>query len=154
MSKKRTGLLIALGAMIGAAAAGIAYYLQYKSFNDELDKDFHDYEEEDGPGGERKDEPVPCQEAAGRNYITLDSAKCRTEEEPLPTSDTEEAAQSACPAAGEKAVLHTAHVVEEEAACPADAEKAKAFPSADDAKEAVRPVTDMTVEEDTEGGTI
>ena len=49
MSKKRTGLLIALGAMIGAAAAGIAYYLQYKSFNDELDKDFHDYEEEDGP---------------------------------------------------------------------------------------------------------
>ena len=37
MSKKKTGLLIALGAAIGAAAAGISYYLKYKSFNDELD---------------------------------------------------------------------------------------------------------------------
>ena len=45
MSKKKTGLLIALGAAIGAAAAGISYYLKYKSFNDELDKDFHDYED-------------------------------------------------------------------------------------------------------------
>ena len=31
MSKKKTGLLIALGAAIGAAAAGISYYL--KSIN-------------------------------------------------------------------------------------------------------------------------
>ena len=46
MSKKKTGLLIAVGAALGAAAAGISYYLKYKSFNDEIDKDFHDYEEE------------------------------------------------------------------------------------------------------------
>ena len=52
MSKKKTGLLIALGAAIGAAAAGISYYLKYKSFNDELDKDFHDYEDEETSSGE------------------------------------------------------------------------------------------------------
>lgn len=38
MSKKKTGLLIALGAAIGAAAAGISYYLKYKSFNDDWTK--------------------------------------------------------------------------------------------------------------------
>ena len=128
MSRKRTGLLIALGAMIGAAAAGIAYYLQYKSFNDELDKDFHDYEEEDGPGEERKDEPVPCQEAAGRNYITLDSVKCRTEEEPLPTSDTEEAAQSACPAAGEKSRFAHSPCRGRGSCLPGRCRKRKSFP--------------------------
>ena len=47
MSKKRTGLWIAFGAVLGAAAAGISYYLKYKSFNDELEQDFHDYEEEE-----------------------------------------------------------------------------------------------------------
>ena len=34
MAKKHTGLLIALGAALGAAAAGLSYYLKYKSFND------------------------------------------------------------------------------------------------------------------------
>ena len=66
MSKKKTGLLIALGAAIGAAAAGISYYLKYKSFNDELDKDFHDYEDEETSSGEAvKDaaSPVPAESA-------------------------------------------------------------------------------------------
>ena len=58
MSKKKTGLLIALGAAIGAAAAGISYYLKYKSFNDELDKDFHDYEDEETSSEERELLPV------------------------------------------------------------------------------------------------
>ena len=40
MSKKKSGLLIAFGAMLGGAvAAGISYYLKLKSFNDELDQD-------------------------------------------------------------------------------------------------------------------
>lgn len=70
MSKKNnTGLLIALGAVIGAAAAGISYYLKYKSFNDEIDKDFHDYEDEDAVE-ETDDEPVKFDEA-GRTYISI-----------------------------------------------------------------------------------
>lgn len=153
MSKKRTGLLIALGAMLGAAAAGIAYYLQYKSFNDELDKDFHDYEEEDAPGEEKKEEPVPCQEAVGRNYITLDAAKCRAEEEPS-ASDTENEEAQPAPQGTEEAVCHTAHVVEEETDRPVDAAEEEPAPDAVcETKEAARPAADVTVEEDTEGET-
>ena len=56
MSKKKSGLLIAFGAMLGGAvAAGISYYLKLKSFNDELDQDFHEYEEEDSPSDENEE---------------------------------------------------------------------------------------------------
>ena len=70
MSKKNnTGLLIALGAVLGAAAAGNSYYLKYKSFNEEIEKDFHDYEEDDA-ADETNDEPVSFTEA-GRTYISI-----------------------------------------------------------------------------------
>ena len=56
MSKKKSGLLIAFGAMLGGAvAAGISYYLKLKSFNDELDQDFHEYEEEETPSEETEE---------------------------------------------------------------------------------------------------
>ena len=69
MSKKKTGLLIALGAAIGAAAAGISYYLKYKSFNDELDKDFHDYEDEETSSGETGKGTSSCDAAKERARI-------------------------------------------------------------------------------------
>lgn len=64
MSKKNTGLLVAFGAVLGAAAVGAAYYLRYKAFHDELDEDFHDYEEE----SEDEEEPE-------RTYVTLNPSK-------------------------------------------------------------------------------
>ena len=76
MSKKKTSMLIALGAVLGAAAAGLSYYLKYKSFNNELDKDFHDYEEEDTVS-EETGESAPQADGKGRTYITLDSGKCK-----------------------------------------------------------------------------
>lgn len=79
MSKKKTGLLIAISAAIGAAA-GISYYLKYKSFNDELDKDFHDYEDEDSSSDEADDKAVSCPDTHERTYITLDSGKCKSNE--------------------------------------------------------------------------
>lgn len=73
MSKKKSGLLIALGAMLGgAAAAGISYYLKLKSFNDELDQDFHEYEEEETPSEETEEKTEPASE---RTYITINSGK-------------------------------------------------------------------------------
>lgn len=81
MSKKKTGLLIALGAAIGAAAAGISYYLKYKSFNDELDKDFHDYEDEETSSGETGKGTSSCDAAKERTYITLEPGKCKAGEE-------------------------------------------------------------------------
>ena len=42
MAKKHFGKLLTLAAIVGAAAAGVSYVLQYKSFHKELDEDFHD----------------------------------------------------------------------------------------------------------------
>ena len=73
MSKKKSGLLIAFGAMLGGAvAAGISYYLKLKSFNDELDQDFHEYEEEDSPSDENEEK---AESAPERTYITINSGK-------------------------------------------------------------------------------
>ncbi len=106
MSKKRTGLLIAAGAALGAAAAGISYYLKYKSFNDEIDKDFHDYEEEELAEA-ANDEPMSCTDAK-RTYISLDSNKCKACEE----SAAEEAA---APAESPEQSEATAEITEEPA---------------------------------------
>ncbi|MBR5267517.1 MAG: hypothetical protein IKU20_04925 [Lachnospiraceae bacterium] len=90
MSKKRTGLLIAVGAALGAAAAGLSYYLKYKSFNDEIDKDFHDYEE-DEISEVTNDEPISCADS-NRTYISLDPNKCKSCE-----TVAEESVPDTCP---------------------------------------------------------
>ena len=73
MSKKKSGLLIAFGAMLGGAvAAGISYYLKLKSFNDELDQDFHEYEEEDSPSDENEEKTGKC---SGKNLYYVNSGK-------------------------------------------------------------------------------
>ena len=46
MAKKHFGKLLTLAAIVGAAAAGVSYVLQYKSFHKELDEDFHDFDGE------------------------------------------------------------------------------------------------------------
>ena len=46
MAKKHFGKLLTLAAIVGAAAAGVSYVLQYKSFHKELDEDFHDFEDD------------------------------------------------------------------------------------------------------------
>lgn len=88
MSKnKNTGLLIALGAVLGAAAAGISYYLKYKSYTDKIEnEDFHDYEEEETEQT-GADEPLSFNET-NRTYITLDGGKGKSEEN---VSDSESA---------------------------------------------------------------
>ncbi len=103
MSKKKTGLLIAASAAIGAIA-GISYYLKYKSFNDEIDKDFHDYEE-DEIVETTKDEPMSCTDSK-RNYISLDSNKCKSCED---ADAAEEAALADCQETEES----TAEITEE-----------------------------------------
>ena len=86
--KKHTGLLLVAGAILGAAAAGASYYLKYKSFNKEIDNDFHDYEE-DEIKEETDDEPVVTCSDASRTYISLDSNKTKSSE---PAASSEESA--------------------------------------------------------------
>ena len=108
MSKKNhTGLLIALGAVLGAAAAGISYYLKYKSFNDEIDKDFHDYEEETAV--EVTEDPTSFNDA-NRTYITIDSNKSKAAEEEVP----EETPAAEAPAVEEETVEEPAAATVEE----------------------------------------
>lgn len=92
MSKKKSGLLIALGAMLGgAAAAGISYYLKLKSFNDELDQDFHEYEEEETPSEEKEEKAEPAPE---RTYITINSGK---DTEDSVKNETDDSKKTECP---------------------------------------------------------
>lgn len=44
MAKKGFGKLMALATIAGAAAVGISYLKKYKSFNKELEEEFHDFE--------------------------------------------------------------------------------------------------------------
>ena len=96
MSKKKAGLLIVFGAARGAAAAGVSYYLKYKSFSDELDKDFHDYEDEDSSSEETNEK---ADDASERTYITLDSAKAKMDTEGKEEEAPEETGETKKPSA-------------------------------------------------------
>lgn len=67
MAKKAFGKLAALLTIAGAAAAGISYLTKYRSFNKELDEDFHDFEDED-------EAEVP-DSTMSRNYVSLHADK-------------------------------------------------------------------------------
>lgn len=95
MSKKKSGLLIAFGAMLGGAvAAGISYYLKLKSFNDELDQDFHEYEEEETPSEETEEKTEPAPE---RTYITINSGKDADAADDSVKEETKDSEETECP---------------------------------------------------------
>lgn len=77
MAKKSLGKFLAFATISGAVAAGISYFLKYKSFNKELDKDFHDFE---GDGEDDFDGSLPHEsEDSKRNYVTLGEKKIEAE---------------------------------------------------------------------------
>lgn len=72
MAKKKFGKFVALATVSGFIAAGISYFLKYKSFHDELEEDFHDFEGED----EEFDGKLPhASETAERIYVSLNDKK-------------------------------------------------------------------------------
>mgnify|MGYP000002323991 CR=1 FL=1 len=132
MSKKKSGLLIAFGAMLGGAvAAGISYYLKLKSFNDELDQDFHEYEKEDSPSDENEEKVENTPE---RTYITINSGK-----------DAETADD---PAAEKKEDPDTAECSAAEGTCETAADSS----SAAEGSAANEKTSSVVVEDDTEEG--
>lgn len=72
MAKKHWGRFVAFAAVAGAVAAGISYVLQYKTYHNELEKDFREFEDEDTEDSEgRTVDP----RSVNRNYIALSSSK-------------------------------------------------------------------------------
>ena len=71
MAKKHFGRFLTLAAVVGAAAAGISYFLQYKSFHKELDEDFHDFEDDFDDFDDTEDKDG----SAARNYVSLTPEK-------------------------------------------------------------------------------
>lgn len=170
MSKnKNTGLLIALGAVLGAAAAGISYYLKYKSYNDKIEnEDFHDYEEDDTEESDFN-EPLSFNES-NRTYITIDGGKGKSEDAAETANDS--AVTNHAEIANDTELTGDAEFVNdaetntndetaEEAASANDAETANIIATANDAETANNAETSAkhaaptpsaaTVEEDTEG---
>lgn len=89
MAKKGLGKFVAFAAAAGVIAAGISYLTKYKSFHDELEEDFHDFEGEDD-----KDSDEPADSTMSRNYVSLNPDKgsapdVPTEETEIPTEKAE-----------------------------------------------------------------
>ena len=74
MAKKNVGKFVVLAAVTGAIAAGISYFVKYKSFNKELDEEFHEFE---GDADEEEfDGTLPHEdETTERSYVTLGEKK-------------------------------------------------------------------------------
>lgn len=66
MAKKGINRFMVLTAAAAAAVAGISYLKKYRSFNRELDEEFHDFEDEENP--------VP-DSTMSRNYVSLHADK-------------------------------------------------------------------------------
>lgn len=82
MAKKGFGKLVVLAAAAGAAAAGISYLKKYKSFNDELEEEFHDFE-----GEEDDDDDLFVEEET----VTIAEEETETEETKEPETEDESA---------------------------------------------------------------
>lgn len=67
MAKKHLGRFLTFAVIAGAAAAGISYFLQYKSFHKELDEDFHDFEDDFDEFEDTDDKNT----SVTRNYVSL-----------------------------------------------------------------------------------
>jgi len=79
MAKKCVGKFLAFAALAGAVAAGVSYFLKYKSFNKELNEEFHDFEGDNDE--EEFDGSLPHEaETPERTYVTLNDKKNEAKE--------------------------------------------------------------------------
>ena len=93
MSKKKSGLLIAFGAMLGGAVITESVF-SISGVNDELDQDFHEYEEEETPSEETEEKTEPAPE---RTYITINPGKDADAAVDSVKAETEDSKEAECP---------------------------------------------------------
>ena len=88
MAKKGFGKFVVLAAAAGAAAAGISYLRKYKSFNDELEEEFHDFE-----GGEENDDDL-FEEEETVSIMEEEEPGVQGDKKPEETKDADKDAES------------------------------------------------------------
>ena len=88
MAKKGFGKFVVLAAAAGAAAAGISYLRKYKSFNDELEEEFHDFE-----GGEENDDDL-FEEEETVSITVEEEPGVQGDKKPEETKDADKDAES------------------------------------------------------------
>ena len=146
--KKKFGKFLALATAAGAVAAGVSYFLKYRSFHKELDQDFHDFENEDD---DDFDGTLPHEsEAASRTYVTLGEKKEAVEDVAKEAADVAAEAGKEAVEAGKEAAetaKETAQVVAEDAADAVDAAK-DAAQEVKKAAEETASADSATIEED------
>ena len=145
MAKKHFGKLLTLAAIVGAAAAGVSYVLQYKSFHKELDEDFHDFED----AGDKEASKTSDTVASERSYVSLNPEKkeapAETPEETSEHSEESEKAPSDADVSSEEPVR--TETVRADAPVSEDGE---ASSEKEDSDAAPDDSTTVTVEEITE----
>ena len=116
MAKKNVGKFVALAAVTGAIAAGVSYFLKYKSFNKELDEEFHDFEGE--INDEEFDGTLPHEEeTAERTYVTIGEKKAEPAEEAAEgTEEVQETIEEAAEPVMEETAAEAEELVEQPAA--------------------------------------
>lgn len=95
MAKKGFGKLVVLAAAAGAAAAGISYLKKYRSFNDELEEEFHDFEgseEDDDDLFEEEETVILPKDEAPDNDETDEPDKDETSAQETKAADAKEEA--------------------------------------------------------------
>ena len=156
MAKKHFGRLLTLAAVVGAAAAGISYFLQYKSFHKELDEDFHDFEDD---FDDFDDDTEEKGSAEPRSYVTLNTdhkaasqAKEDAKEPQEAGDDTETAEEEAVEADADTETAEEASETEDAAASTSENANTDAEANADAPSDETAPIpeTTVTVEEMTE----
>ena len=111
--KKKFGKFLALATAAGAVAAGVSYFLKYRSFHKELDQDFHDFENEDD---DDFDGTLPHEsEAASRTYVTLGEKKEAVEDVAKEATDVAAEAGKEAVETGKEAAQQAAETAKETA---------------------------------------
>lgn len=152
MAKKHFGKLLTLAAIVGAAAAGVSYVLQYKSFHKELDEDFHDFEDDFDDfddAGEKENSKTSDTVASERSYVSLNPEKrdtpAETSEETFEHSEESEKAPADADVSSEEPIKTEA--VSADAPLSEDGESSSVKENSDAAPD---DSTTVTVEEITE----
>ena len=142
MAKKHFGRFLAFAAITGAAAAGISYFLQYKSFHKELDEEFHDFEDDFDEFEDTDDNSS----TATRNYVSLTPDRKNEEAKVDDISETSGAADEEVSAlSGE-----TSSASGEQEAVSEESDDKKEAPISVEEDQDVPEDTTVTVEEMTE----